>query len=245
MQSLYIITGAGKGFGRSIAGLLKDASGKIALIGRNQERLDIAANQLKGWKDIECISLDLGALDTLESQLQAWKTPKAQWRHIYLFNNAGSLGPLARVPDLSAKAVRAAVDADVTGTIIFTSYILKSCVCPVTIINTSSLAAIQPFDTWSVYCSTKAARDMFHRAIAIEAQETCKPIRVLNYAPGPLDTDMQREIRETMPNVGLKAQFEQMHQNGALVSSDASAQKLIKLLEAGEWKNGNHIDFFD
>jgi NAD(P)-dependent dehydrogenase (short-subunit alcohol dehydrogenase family) len=34
------------------------------------------------------------------------------------------------------------------------------------IVNVSSLAAIQPFDSWGIYCTAKAAREMFHRVIA-------------------------------------------------------------------------------
>ena len=38
----------------------------------------------------------------------------------------------------------------------------------------------------------KAARDIFFNTLSIEEPD----IRVLNYAPGPLDTDMQKQCRE-------------------------------------------------
>lgn len=38
----------------------------------------------------------------------------------------------------------------------------------------------------------KAARDMFFRTLAVEEPN----IRVLNYAPGPCDTDMGKDCRE-------------------------------------------------
>jgi NAD(P)-dependent dehydrogenase (short-subunit alcohol dehydrogenase family) len=62
------------------------------------------------------------------------------------------------------------------------------------IVNISSLAAIQPFSTWGLYCTGKAARDMFFSTIAAENRNGT--VSVLNYAPGPLDTDMQTEIRD-------------------------------------------------
>lgn len=54
-----------------------------------------------------------------------------------------------------------------------------------------------------IYCAGKAARDMFHAVLAQEQAKkqenattsTVEKILVLNYAPGPLDTDMQKEIR--------------------------------------------------
>ena len=40
----------------------------------------------------------------------------------------------------------------------------------------------------------KAARDMFFKVLAAEEPS----IRVLNYAPGPIDTDMQTYLRENL-----------------------------------------------
>lgn len=52
----------------------------------------------------------------------------------------------------------------------------------------------QAFPGWGLYASIKAARDMFSQVLATEESG----VRVLNYAPGPLDTEMQREVRETL-----------------------------------------------
>ena len=40
----------------------------------------------------------------------------------------------------------------------------------------------------------KAARDMYHAALAAE-NERLPAVRVLSYAPGPLDTAMQAAVR--------------------------------------------------
>ena len=39
----------------------------------------------------------------------------------------------------------------------------------VVVVDTSSGAAFIPLETWSVYCSHKAARRMFHQTLAAEA----------------------------------------------------------------------------
>lgn len=57
----------------------------------------------------------------------------------------------------------------------------------VEVVHISSLCGVQPFKTWGLYCSAKAARNMFFKTMAVEEPN----IRVLNYAPGPLDNDMQ------------------------------------------------------
>ena len=48
----------------------------------------------------------------------------------------------------------------------------------------------------------KAARDIFFDTISKEEPD----IRVLNYAPGPLDTDMQKQCRECK-DPGLRQAF--------------------------------------
>ena len=40
-----------------------------------------------------------------------------------------------------------------------------------TIINISSLAALQPFVTWGNYCAGKAARDTLFKVLALEENE--------------------------------------------------------------------------
>ena len=49
----------------------------------------------------------------------------------------------------------------------------------------------------------KAARDMLFRTMALEEPE----IRILNYAPGPVDTDMQVIARSKTADKELKQMF--------------------------------------
>lgn len=60
------------------------------------------------------------------------------------------------------------------------------------VINISSLCAVQPFKSWGLYCAGKAGRDMLFRVLAAEEPN----VTVLNYAPGPLDNDMQVRPRQ-------------------------------------------------
>lgn len=49
-----------------------------------------------------------------------------------------------------------------------------------TVVNISSLCALQPFKGWGLYCAGKAARDMLYQVLAVEEPS----VRVLSYAPG-------------------------------------------------------------
>lgn len=122
-----------------------------------------------------------------------------------LVNNVGTLGEMRRIDEWSSvEAIRAAVDLNVTGVAWLTSLFLRHAralapqpLQPHLIVNISSLAALQPFSTQVLYCTGKAARDMLHAGVAAEhdSAEEKRRVAVLNYAPGPLDTDMQAEIR--------------------------------------------------
>ncbi|KAE8628789.1 hypothetical protein XENTR_v10000222 [Xenopus tropicalis] len=109
------------------------------------------------------------------------------------------------------------------------------------VVNVSSLAALQPFKSWALYCSGKAARDMIFRVLAEEE----KDVRVLNYAPGPLDTDMHVVARTQTADQELRRFLMDRKEKGKMVDIQVSAKKMLDLLEADAYKSGDHIDFFD
>lgn len=113
------------------------------------------------------------------------------------------------------------------------------------IVNITSLCGIEPFKTHMMYCSGKAAREMHHRVIATEQQVVDK-VRVLQYSPGPMDTDMQKTIRES-PCVDpeLRKQFEDMKAQGTLIPPAQSSQRGVKLAISGDYETGAHVDYYD
>ncbi|XP_069779146.1 sepiapterin reductase-like [Narcine bancroftii] len=110
-----------------------------------------------------------------------------------------------------------------------------------TVVNISSLCATKPFKSWLLYCAGKAARDMAFRVLAAEEPG----VRVLNYAPGPLDTGMQERARMETRDPELRKIFETMHQQGQLLECQASVRKLMDILVRDEFESGAHIDYFD
>jgi NAD(P)-dependent dehydrogenase (short-subunit alcohol dehydrogenase family) len=122
---------------------------------------------------------------------------------------------------------------------------------PSAIVNISSLAAVKAFKTQLVYCVGKAARDMLHAGMGEElADPQHAPagiaVKTLNYAPGPMDTDMQREIRESSTlDPGMKVMFRRLKEENTLVDADASATKCAAILASNTFTSGAHIDFYD
>ncbi|CAN2388301.1 Sepiapterin reductase, partial [Pristimantis euphronides] len=109
------------------------------------------------------------------------------------------------------------------------------------VVNVSSLAAILPFKSWTFYCAGKAARDMMFRVLAKEDAD----IRVLSYAPGPLDTEMHEQARTMTADSDLRQQCINRKEEGKLVDIEASARKMLDLIQTDAYKSGNHVDFFD
>jgi len=181
-----------------------------------------------------------------------------------LINNAGSLGELAAVADLSgAAAIASSIAVNYTSTVVLNSLFLRwvrtlpptaapaagagGGSLPHTIINVSSLCAIKPFATQALYCSNKAARDMLHAVIA--AEESAHPthaVTTLNYSPGPMDTAMQAELRTSdglAPS--LRTLFRGLKDDGKLVDVHASAAACAALVAANSFTPGAHVDYYD
>ena len=102
-----------------------------------------------------------------------------------LISNAGSVEPIGTVASISGvgadgssssaimQALRSSIDLNVTSSIWITSQFVSafSGCNYMRVVNISSLCAVDPFATMSVYCAGKAARDMFHQVLAKETGE--------------------------------------------------------------------------
>jgi sepiapterin reductase len=72
-------------------------------------------------------------------------------------------------------------------------------------------------------------------------EEELDMMKMLNYAPGPLETDMVTEIRSAP---ALDANSEIFFQKQVLDPED-SAKKLMRLLLIDDFESGAHIDYYD
>ncbi|KAF9975053.1 hypothetical protein BGZ73_001413 [Actinomortierella ambigua] len=169
-----------------------------------------------------------------------------------LVNNAGSLGDLTKTAkEFSWQDARKYLDFNVVSMIGLSTAFVKDILAAhpksggheTVVVSISSLLAVQPFPYWGLYATGKAARDMFLGVMGLE--ETDSNLKTLNYAPGPLDNEMQADVRATL---GDKAQLEiysNMHKEGKLVPMADSSKKLVAILRENTFKSGAHIDFYD
>ncbi|CAH8530183.1 unnamed protein product [Schistosoma turkestanicum] len=73
----------------------------------------------------------------------------------------------------------------------------------ITIVNISSLAAIQPLSYMSNYCVGKSAREMYFKCLSIDQPH----LAIMNYSPGPLNTDMLQEIIDNHGDLQIRHRF--------------------------------------
>jgi sepiapterin reductase len=138
-----------------------------------------------------------------------------------------------------------------------------------TIVNISSLAAISDdFLSMGIYSTGKAARERYHTILAkeemkakimVKNEKEAEPslttkdydhdsnknsnivIKTLNYAPGPLETEMTTAIRNAdQLDIDLKPHFQKK-----LLDANDSALKLIKLVDENNFNSGSHVDYYD
>lgn len=256
-QTLCIITGASRGFGRTIArdvSRLAKARSVLILVARSGETLRSLQEELaeseagRAGLVVQCVVADLALMEGVDNVV---KTSKEAFTddidHVILINNAGSLGDVSQYSKgfTNMAEVDSYLSFNVSSTLSLTANVLQT--FPQrpglrrTVVNITSLCALQPFPSWVLYCTGKAARDMMFRVLAKEEPD----LRVLSFSPGPLDTDMQALARSRTADPGLRKSFSDMFAQGQLLTCEASCAKLMKLLLEDKYSSGAHIDVFD
>ena len=97
------------------------------------------------------------------------------------------------------------------------------------------------FHSSGVYCAGKAARDMLFKTVAAEEPD----VRVLSYAPGPVDTAMYRDICQNSVDPEFREMMIGVEKSNQLVKPDETAAALAKFLTEDSFESGAHVDYFD
>ena len=176
-----VISGASKGFGRAVALEMAKIVGlhsKFFLTARSLSGLEETAKRVKEINGtaacrVKTIDNEKPDSDSFE-ELLAREEEGEQFEAALMVHNSGSIGSQGVGATMlnSAGELRTYFDSNLTSCILLNSAFVKRFAgipaARKAVVQVSSLMAVQPQKTWSLYCAGKAARDMFFRVMAEE-----------------------------------------------------------------------------
>ena len=223
-MNYYYITGTSRGIGKAIAELLlENKENHVIGISRN------CSIQHPHYQHVFMNLADLNEVKKISFQQHDGA------KLIVLINNAGMLGMVKHVGNLSDESIIEAYNVNlISPSILMNNFIkiYRNFSAEKMIINVSSGASKSPVDGWSAYCSTKAGLDMFSQVVALENKiEKVNLFKIFSIAPGVIDTQMQDEIRKTRPeDFSQLDKFIHYKETSVLSHARTAAEKFLNLM---------------
>lgn len=187
MDQYALVTGAGKGIGRSMAILLAQKGYNLLLVSRSENDLIAVSAQIMANFHVKTdyLEIDLsggGAALRIFDWAKNLNVPVS-----ILINNAGhgAWGNFDEL-DLAAQTRMMQVNMNAPAEISYHFIPLLKLQQQAFILNVASTAAYQAVPTLAVYAATKAFVLSFSRALRYELKDT--PVSVSCLCPGPTDT---------------------------------------------------------
>ncbi|MDE2516388.1 MAG: glucose 1-dehydrogenase [Rhodospirillales bacterium] len=179
-----VVTGAGRGIGRAIAGALAEAGARVALVGRDAARLAEAARQLPhgafaAAADIADEAAVIGLRDVVLGRAG---------RIDVLVNNAGVNPIYAGIEKTSLADWQNIIGVNLSGVFLCCKYLGGAMGEGGAIVNVSSVAGHVGLRRSVPYCASKGGVELMSKALALDWAK--RGVRVNCLAPGYVDTDL-------------------------------------------------------
>ncbi|KQL56512.1 MULTISPECIES: 3-ketoacyl-ACP reductase [Bacillaceae] len=236
MQSIKgkvaLITGAGRGIGRSTAIAFAKEGIHVGLVGRTVENLQNVADELKEY-DVN-VAIAAASIEELDSITKAVEQVRAELGPIdILVNNAG-ISKFGGFMDLTPEDWTNIIDVNVKGVYYTTRAVLPEMVERQTgdIIMIASTAGQKGAPATSAYTASKAAVIGLSESLMMEVRK--QNIRVTTLTPSTVATDMAKELQLTDGNPESVMQPEDM---ADLMVAQLKLHPRVVLKHAGLWSN--------
>ena len=185
--NVAIVTGASRGFGRALTTALLERGWTVVVDGRRTAELAAAAATFNSPRLIAV------AGDVTDERHRAALVDAATTVGPLglLVNNASRLGPSPQptLADYSLADLRAVYDVNVFAPLALTQLALPALLqTPGVIVNLTSDAAIEAYEGWGGYGSSKAAFDQLSAILAVENNA----VRIYAFDPGDMRTEMHQ-----------------------------------------------------
>ncbi|WP_110927892.1 (S)-benzoin forming benzil reductase [Bacillus massiliglaciei] len=245
-MNTFIITGASKGLGAEIAKQCFHTENHCLLVSRssNPDMEKLASEQGAKLTFIKADLSNTSEIPLLMDKLFLEVNEKSD--SVCLINNAGLVEPIKTVGNLPHVSLEKSMDVNFLAPVILMDCFIKKTEgmeCKKVIVNISSGAAKNPYQGWSVYCSTKAGLEMFTRVAGAEQETKDYPVKAISFSPGIMDTGMQKTIRSAdSDDFSDSEKFRDYKTKGLLRKPEFVAQKLVHLIMNDELENGKFYD---
>ena len=222
LNKIAYITGSSKGIGEALANKLLNNGYVVVGLSRTQ------TFEAENFTHIQLNLNDLNAVKAFEFLQNA--------DQVLLVNNAGIIGEIAPVGQVANQSLQDVLTINTIAPQILINNFMKRYLGKIAhghILNISSGAGKNPIDAWASYCSSKAALDMFSETVKTELQLR----EIVNWyihsvAPGVVDTDMQKQIRNANPvSFKLLNKFIALKKEQQLALPNAVANKLYAVIQ--------------
>jgi NAD(P)-dependent dehydrogenase (short-subunit alcohol dehydrogenase family) len=181
-----LITGASRGLGLALARELAHRSWRLVIDARGPEALEAARAELAGMTEVVALPGDVADPVHRRALVEA-----AGSRIDLLVNNASVLGPSPqpRLADYPLDVLEHVYRVNVLAPLALVQSALWALPPGATVINVTSDAAVEAYEGWGGYGSSKAALEQVTRVLAAEHPE----LRIVAVDPGDMNTQLHQE----------------------------------------------------
>jgi benzil reductase ((S)-benzoin forming) len=234
-RRLFILTGASRGMGASMAQQLLEPDVRLLCIARHRND-SLAADAVSAGTELEQWALDLSKPLEAASQLQKWieALNADAFSSAALINNAAALTRIGPIDECTDAELSNALRVGLEAPLLLTSSFLRatrSWRVDKRVLNISSGLGRRAMAGQASYCASKAGMDHLSRALALDEAHRTNGAKVVSLAPGVIDTDMQVHLRAgDAAGFPEQANFVSLKEKGQLTSAvDAAARVLTYL----------------
>jgi NAD(P)-dependent dehydrogenase (short-subunit alcohol dehydrogenase family) len=181
-----IVTGASRGLGLALAGALADRGWRLVIDARDGGALERAAAGLRDRTEVVAVAGDVADPEHRGALVEA-AGPAID----LLVNNASSLGP-SPLPPLYAyplDQLEQVYRVNVLAPLALTQLALPHLVEGAGVVNVTSDAAVEAYEGWGGYGSSKAALEQLSAVLGVEHPA----LRVYAVDPGDMNTRMHQD----------------------------------------------------
>lgn len=183
-DKIAVVTGAGSGIGEAIATLLHEEGAKVALAGRNKDKLQNVANQL-AQDSVKVVPTDVTKKEEVDELI---KMAQQTFGGLDIVINSAGQMLSSKITDYQVDEWDSMIDVNIKGTLYTAKAALPTMLEQSSghLINIASISGFEVTKSSTIYSATKAAVHTITQGLEKELAKT--GVKVTSISPGMVDT---------------------------------------------------------